>query len=1263
MATAATDRMYVDYNIPLGLFDLVMSVLGFNQNNPNTPHVPQPTATREWFSQPRLGTDPTTEVITVNFKLPLSISEVGFEVLRTSCVVEIWYKDRQNNWLQMVDESRVPLSLTLSASTSAAWYKAHFFCWPVIAKAMQVRFKRRQDVVIGASPFCVGMKNGLIRRNIYTRADGTIGIEPQQDVLGNTWTSYIRDWDAAKAFDNEPTTFWKSAPMPDPMAVASLYLDTRAPDGGAQLMDTIYIDPVFINQTLNVYYSIDDAVGTRKLSPVAAPATTDENTDWQAGTGRWDTATESEESQYFFPMAWGPLISQDTWIGIEWAPDFDPTDGPASNPVLFQVTPPGSGTGQWWPNIFYDVGAGELALQLTDGSTVHTYSVALSPLFVQYAPLRIVVGWSYDPNTVYISVKTQDGTELAHYLTNPSTLPPLVSLDGQVGFSDFRGAFTAHVIKLENYSDSSASFQANPSVYVSPDPVIPDFAGRVPTTTLDNAIYAASWMLQEHGTGGSHDSHFEAKVWTPVWRNYMSQKGKLFLPQQIKAKYLKLEFANLTEQAYPVYDSGIQVSYNVFPVSVTQDASVNHPGLLGAVAGVLTLGADVVLNTVANVNWLNPNTVNNAINSIFGQTVQPISIQSGPGTTITSLPNTNALDVIASQRQEMSTAYVYRRSAMSPVSLAANTLNTAYSDSWVQTLVNGVSLFGADIQDSFTPLITYGGALLAPPLQGNDFWVFPGGTLALPAAIMGGITAVGQTIFGRAPTTETRLRFNTVSVHRYDTKVAMRDAAVAYFAGVREVQPYITTHIDEQDPPFFKFDHYDDSQFVLTNTKALDTGPITTAGEHFQLVNPNFDSDLNNWDQAQGVWTWDQTTGFYFFGSPQTVATGATKELLTSAYLDISPGNHVRLSAHAKWAGLLAANSSTPIALEVRFYNSGAFVSAQTSGISYADWAAHGTDDWTALTHTFTAPGGVNQMKIGLVVTSAATAGNVWFDSVDIGTTDVVEGTLFRHFSTTSTFAKLRCTFYDSGLVRSNDMWARQDPADTNIDNYALAYYVSTIPDVIPAGMWADSFATWDDPVITWGAPRALVAINVDPDRIFDGKRVLHFTRAGGAEEAGIKVRQHTNFVANGLFRMGAVFYKPRANNNQVTIRIRRVSDGVYIHEETFDPVVGFWYEYVTDFIEIPDSDDQTYSLELVCTGDDPDEFYLNDLYTEISHIRYFCRLGDSGSFLHDVTALRYADSAIVSTTVPVNEFSIQAAILSNKAYAYGALLQPVYLK
>ena len=255
-----------------------------------------------------------------------------------------------------------------------------------------------------------------------------------------------------------------------------------------------------------------------------------------------------------------------------------------------------------------------------------------------------------------------------------------------------------------------------------------------------------------------------------------------------------------------------------------------------------------------------------------------------------------------------------------------------------------------------------------------------------------------------------------------------------------------------------------------------------------------------------------------------------------------------------------------------------------------------------------------------------------------------------------SDFAKATVEFRDSGLIRSDSMWADINPDSQSIEDTKLAYYVKTIPDVIPGGMWSDDVKAWAGDDVQWGTPFAIVSITVDGNRRYQGKRVLHFYRAPLVGEAGIKVRQFTNWVPLGLFRIGCVLYKPYANDNLITLRLRRLSDGVFVHEETVTTPTGRWHEYVTQFIEIPDTPDQEYEVLLTLEGDDEDELYLSDLYCEIARIRYFVRLGGMGATLHEVSDLRYIEGyAQVVAQQPTNEMSVQAAILCPRLTAMGA--------
>lgn len=1285
MVTASKGQYY-EFHIPLGLKELI-------EDAGSTTTVVEP-AQREWFSQPRMSSDPTIEVVQVNFKLPLSVSHVAFEAIRVSCRIEVWYQDRQNNWRQCLDQNRIPVGIALSTTDAGSWYKFQSSVYPIVAKAMQFRLQRVKDNALGTSFYSVGLRQTLIRRNVYDRTDGVQALETDQDALGNVIAKYIKDWDAAKAIDDKPATFWRSQPMPDPQAVCSLYLDLRTAQGDPQLIDKVYIDPVHTNQTLNLYYSNDDTVVTRKLSPISLPPEADENTSWQAGRGRWDVAAnppvptgvygepgyDPGTSNYKVPVAWGPLVDEDCWIGIEWTPDFTSDNPPALNPVLFEVVPTNTSGSQYWPTIYYDGAAGEMKLKLTNGTDVQEYSAAVYPMFDANQPLRIVVGWRYSPaKTVFISVMTREGYELANLSgVTYSELPSYITLDGEVGFSCFRGSFTAHVVSLEDYSGQYAAFQANPTVYVSPDPVVPDANGKIPSTTLDNSILACDWTSQEFFTGGSHETHFEAKEWTPIWKNYLTFKGNLALPQQISMKYLKMEFTNLTEEPYPVYDSGIQVSYKVFPISVIQLAIQQGNSQYRKETDTLTAGLRGY-GITNSVNWMNPSTIVKAVNSTYGQTVLPVQVNVGAGVVTDTIPYVAQTAIDNNWRSEQSNPYIYRRQVLNVTEMTRNAYNMIVGTQKVQGLPSTVDELWSDVKASTNGTKSAGSTVSAAlPIQGQDWWVFPGATLKMPASVMKGLTG-SQTKVGRKPTLETRIRFATTSVHRYDIKTVRRDAAVAYFAGVREVQPLVTSYVAEQDPVVFSFSTYDKSQWAISEKmKKRSTGPLSAARARYKILNPGFDEGIEWWDRDTGNWYHDNDplVGHWLPGTLATVADG-TNQNITSTEVEVQEGWDFSASVWVRWADL-SANSGAAVQLNVSTYLNGEIVGNDTvAEVTYSDWTGHEASTWTELTGSYTVPSGVDGIKVRLTVTENATAGTVHFDTVTVWTEDNIIGTIYKDFITTSKFARVRCEFMDSGVKMSDSMWAQLDPLDTNISHTALAYYTRTIPDVVPAGTWSDTFHEWGAATpestrprneIGWGAPRSLVAIDVDPNRMYDGKRVLHFFRQGRtaeleAGEAGVKVMQTTNFVAGGLFRIRATYLKPYANNNQITVRLRRMSDGVFIYEETIaKPVVGYWESFKTNFQEIPLSADQTYTVELVCTGDDQDELYLSDLYCEVAHIRYYMQLGGEG-FLHDVTELRYGTGAQVTCTDPVNEVAVSAVCLTDRAFLYGCRLIPDYLQ
>lgn len=1335
---------YYDFHHSLPLVQMILKLLG-RSDDPNQNQLVADT-NREWFSHPREGSSTETECVTVAFRLPLSVSEISTEVLRMPCNAELWYQDRSNNWRPVLDMQRNPLKVRVDRSDTKSWFKWATKCYPIVAKKVQVRLTRYYDAALGTTPYPVGLKNTLIRRNVYDRSQGG-SFEDEMDVMGNVVSKYVRDWDASKAADDNYTTFWKSAPQPDPAAVVSLYLDVRAENGSPQVIDKVYIDPVYAGQHLNLYYSSDSAVGTRSLSPItlAPPKGTDEdptvlNAEWRSGRGLTDTASGTNQSFYSWPLNVGPQTARDGWIGVEWRPAFATATDPqlAENPILFSVGSPTSSAAK--PVLSYDPDNRTFALDFfakdDSGQIVSAGSYTSPEISEEWAAgdsIKIVAGWGYDTKRVWLKVVDTRGRVIAAIDSPATGLPSLVSFDGIARVENFRGSLTNLVVKLESHTVSSEAFLANPAIYCDPDPVLPNDSGKYPSTSLDNAIYVAPWTAREHGSGGSSPSHFEDKEWTPIWRDYTAVKGMLHLPQPISMQYLKLEFTNLSEQPYPIYESGIEVKYKVFPVSVTQNSSIG-PRLYTGEGGFLGLGSFISMNGVRSVNFLDPTSVLQALGDMMGPQVPPVIITNGTPYLSDTLPNQGATAVESSRRLEAASRYVYARDTLQPYVLATDQYNTIIKAEGLQAIQPYVDVPWKDIEAANPNTITKVKSTGTMPVRGTDWWIYPGQQLKVPAAVMRKITDT-QTVTERKLTLETRSRFNTTSVHRYDTRTVKRDAAVAYFAGLREVQPYTSTYITGEDTPVYKFPSYTDQHWVFTNAK-------------------RFEKEITDSEGTKKI----------EYG-PVTASLPAVPGVITS-----------------------------------------------------------------------------------------------------------------KELTSQSDFSKVTLEFQDSGLAKSNPMWVDINENTETVDDTELSPYFGVIPEDIQKASWTDALARWGDPVTEWGAPYGLVSINVDNDRRYLGKRVVHFTRAAGAGQAGIKLKQWTNFTPGAQFRVGAVFYRPQNTGNNIILRLKR-DDGTTIIEQTLGTsrVVatanvdirspgssigatalsnnglvylsaqtkksenglyrfkgasvplesvpdyvpsGRWFEAVTQFAEIPETlanasfdnnligwiptggtwtavddkgytgdksaklatngtdsalrsngiecltgstvqasawvtwedltpgagsiglralfynseddlvdtvdldgqvitpatadtaawsalsgsttvpvgegitqvafqvvvdgelgtggsvwvDDfatdvpgaprQQYIAELTVEGDQEEELYVSELYTETTPIRYFVRLGAPGTDPIEVTDLRYTKAkAIVTASEPVNQMQVQAVITSDRSYAFGCTITPNYLK
>ncbi len=1284
MADDSTTKYFYDFHYPFPLVRLLLSLLGGKNAAPSTAQDP---STREWFSQTRNSGDATTEVITTSFRLPLSVSEISTEVLRMPCQLEVWYQDRSGRWDRVLDAQRNPLGVTVSRADTKSWYKFAARCYPIVAKQIQLRLTRTPDPELADVPYPVGLKNTLIRRNVYDRRQGG-SFEDYVDVMGNLVSRYIKDWDAGRATDDNYTTFWRSAPQPDPSAVVSLFLDVRSPGGEPQVVDKVYLDPVHTGQHLNLYYSNDDTVAARVLSPITVPSTGDLNVEWRPGVGLTDIGSGTQGSYRGWTLNTGSESAQPGWIGVEWIPAFDSAG--ANFPFNMQLFRADGGGAAYGPELTYNPELRTFTLGFAglfeDSTDFREYTTpALAADWDAGQTVRVVAGWRYTPTPrVHVRVVVQGGATLLEYDGYPTTLPVRTSFGGESSVGNFRGTITNLIAKVEDWASGEAGFLADPTTYTEPDPVLPGEDGRMPSTSLDNAVYAAPWVSREHGAGGADSSHYEDKEWTPVWRDYTAVKGFLHLPAPVGAKYLKLEFSNLTEEPYPIYQSGIEVRYKVFPVSVTQQSWLGRKAYSGK-GGFLGMGTFISVNGVKSVNWFNPASVAQAVTALYGVQTPPVIINTGTPYITTTMPRQGAQLVEDSRRIEAASSYVYARETLQPYVLAADQYNTIIKAEGLQAIQPFVNVPWKDIEAANPGAVTKVRSTGTVPIRGSDWWIYPGQQLKVPAAVMERLTAT-QTVTERKLTLERRVRFSTVSVHRYDYRTVERDAAIGYFAAVREVQPYTASYIAGEDKPVFDFPIYDPTQWVFdehivrcTRINGLGetefAGPIKTAlpgpGTASKILSTQSDFSRVTLEYQDGpgllrsntIWAAEDDDGTegqrlspYVSVLPSSIPTGTWSDA-TKDWND----------TEAKWGspfGIISANLSD----ERRFQGSRVLSFTRDADISSA---GEGVEAGINLNQYLGfIPGSV--MRFGLVYFKPYANKNtlrlrMTCSDNTVGTAGVVYsetivpqvGQWVRH---DTSFVVVPETLQNNGFSGSLTNWVGGGSSAWNFDGTVGRTVLSSGPG--SAKVIGDGTTTTltSDKSLFFAGEKASCTAWVKWSGLSGAGRVISiraafYTSAGQTANSPTFTRDLTDQAtvtaadgaSGGWTLVGGSLDLPTTGASHVAFQITVAG--------ATGPV---WVDDVT--ASVPGAARQTYDLSLTVVGSSKDDLYVADLYTDVAPIRYFVRLGDG--FNHEVTDLRYTRSeTVVTSPVPVNEMTLRTVIMTPGARAGGMKATPLYLR
>lgn len=203
---------------------------------------------------------PTPETLTFDMGSVRPINCISFEIIGKPIDFTIQYLNG-STWTTVTDSSDFNNEqgvAYLGGENPWIYIERHFNT--VQTQQIKITFTRREDPFPfrddALFPWSVDVRNLRLLYLIDSASD--YFVDTGQDILGNSFRTELYQYSAANATDGDPTTYWKSFPNVDRLAVESLYLDLRN-SGDPVVVDEIYVDPITYGPHMHFYYSNDDS--------------------------------------------------------------------------------------------------------------------------------------------------------------------------------------------------------------------------------------------------------------------------------------------------------------------------------------------------------------------------------------------------------------------------------------------------------------------------------------------------------------------------------------------------------------------------------------------------------------------------------------------------------------------------------------------------------------------------------------------------------------------------------------------------------------------------------------------------------------------------------------------------------------------------------------------------------------------------------------------------------------------------------------------
>ena len=518
-----------------------------------------------WATPERRQTDDRGEVLEIKLRSTQLVNHVSFEVSRFPMVAraEAW-DEEVSAWRTLrtwtVSDSfpqrfsRFPASADYHPQHSAPghWLKCSDTVVAVRTQRIRLVLKRstrgRGPITASgnAAAYSLAVKNfdigyRLRSRNDIPQPDESLGgiIATTFDSAGKPMAMDIVENPASNAL-LDGTAIWRSEPQPTNRAVVSYYLDVREPGGGAQVIDTLYLNPSRSGPSMNLYWSDDEGAGIFPASDkpidystVGVVGNTPGGITFDAEDANW---LEIDNDEIHFD----PSLD-DWWFGCQFKVNA-PTSASDSLKVLMT------------DGVRLSIAAGydptddttKIGL-IAFGEDSSIIGLATVPLEAPAnTPITVSARYNKVLSRFYLDVSVNGTLHSGEGpVTGPLVRPETLTIGGLSIFPGGDLTMTGFFLKTGIEADEIETMAEDFDSYVlrkSPGTATNDY------TTNSIVRYHPSFSSQDRiGLRGGPADLWAARIWHPIERDYRLTKGFISLPPT-RAKFWKLEFTNLAPE-------------------------------------------------------------------------------------------------------------------------------------------------------------------------------------------------------------------------------------------------------------------------------------------------------------------------------------------------------------------------------------------------------------------------------------------------------------------------------------------------------------------------------------------------------------------------------------------------------------------------------------------------------------------------------------------------------------------------------------------